>query len=288
MSLTITNTAGNAARRYIDINSDIASSATEKLASGSLVSNPSYDPSAAAVGYNFTANIKSLDQASRNVLQGTAQIQMVTGFLGASVDVLIRMKQLTVAANTDTVGDPERAKMNAEYQQLVTQLELNAQNARWGGVSLLANTAPLVQTIQYAERSTDTLTVTFNPADVTALGFGTATVTAGVVAVTSTSDITSKANAATASALIDTAISTINTQIGELGGKASEFKFMTDTLRINIQNSTAARSTFTDADISQSMQDLQTYSGLGQIAQTVFTKALNDHSSMVQMVQSVR
>lgn len=494
MTSSVTNLGANASRRYIEINSSKANTATEQLSSGLTVSNPSYDPSASAVGYNLSANIQALQQASRNVTQATAVIQMATGFLGASSDVLIRMKQLTVAANTDTVGPAQREMMNQEFQQLIKQIDLNADNARWSGASLFnggagavsnpgiqaaaamtsggasaptaytstyftafvptssngfidgtateatvtktggiynmsvkigdqtfvgvtdgqaastnviltsttnsanvvsfsiaanfgtasatqtdfqkflgigigsnasflsvntaagmpnvtfsasAGTAPgnwalsygintsgtvgtfsltngienytttvtpgasmsqtvtfnngvglslaafngtaavaqhiytvgqgtsITQSFQYAEKATDILSVTFKGANVSALGL------TGM-------DILSSANAAKASVAIDKAQQQVGSQIAELGGKASEFKFMADTLRINIQNSSAAKSTFTDADIAQSMQDLQTYNGLGQIAQSVFTKALNDQSNLVQMVQSVR
>lgn len=492
MTSSVTNLGANAARRFIEINSGKANTATEQLSSGLMVSNPSYDPSASAVGYNLSANIQSLQQASRNVSQATAVIQMATGFLGATSDVLIRLKQLTVGANTDSVGAPQREMMNKEFQQLLKQVDVNATNARWGGISLFtggagavsnpaiqaasamtnggasaptaytsthftgfvaggsqgmidgtateatvtssgglfnmsvkignqtftgttdgqttstnviltstsnsANTVSfsiaanfgaaaatqddfqkflgigiganatfssvntavgiagvamsssaaatpgnwalsynvangtgtfslsngienytatvtagasltetvtfnngvslalnafngnanvaqsiykvdqgtsITQSFQYAEKSTDTLSVTFSGATVASLGL------TGL-------DILTTGNAAKASAAIDKAQQQIGAQIGELGGKASEFKFMADTLRINIQNTTAAKSTFTDADIAQSMQDLQTFSGLGQIAQSVFTKALNDQSNMVQMVQSVR
>lgn len=498
MTSSINNIGANAARRFVDVNAAKANTATEQLASGLIVSNPSYDPSAAAVGYNLSANIQSLQQASRNVTQAIAVIQMATGFLGASSDVLIRMKQLTVAAANDTIGTAQREMMNQEFQQLLTQIDLNATNARWGGISLFdggagdvtaklaqaaadmsggiseatvttpptitffaadgsafnagssqgfidgaateakvtkdgnlyqvsikvgeqtfsgttdglaasgkmiltsttnasnaiafniaadftnaaaaqtqlnymlgiglganatfssastdltgitvanitagaattpgtwalsydnstgifnltngiekytaqvsSTTAPaltetvtfsngmtinlnaftpanipqalievaegtsITQSFQYAEKSTDTLSVTFSGANLQSLGL------VGL-------DIKTSANAAKASSAIDIAQQNLGAQIGQLGGKASEFKFMVDTLRINIQNTQAAKSTFTDADIAQSMQDLQTYSGLGQIAQSVFTKALNDQANLVQMVQSVR
>ncbi|WP_032112603.1 flagellin [Candidatus Paracaedibacter symbiosus] len=495
MVSSVTNLGANAARRYIDVNSAKANTATQQLASGINVSNPSYDPSSAAVGYSLSANIASLQQASRNVSQATSIIQLATGFLGASQDVLTRMKQLTVAANSGSVSSAELQMMNQEFQKLLNQIDNNANNARWAGISLFSggggtvtagaavvaapgtvaggsgavgtyfgqiNTAgiagsqgmitgvasdatvtangalfdisitvgnqtfkgttagaaagtviltsatdsgnsislpiaaafgtaaatqtdlqtvlgipaglnavfssanttaggmagvtsvtagagttagawalsytvaggngsfkitngtevytstatatgnipgstvtftngmtlnlaagfasgasiaqeiydvsagtSITQSFQYAEKSTDVLQVTFTGANVAALQL-------------SGQNILNSAAATLASNAIDAAAQTLGSQIGTLGGQASEFKFMTDTLRINIENSSAAKSTFTDADIAQSMEDLQTYNGLGQISQTVFTKALNDQSNLVQMVQGVR
>lgn len=492
-----TNLGANAARRYLEINTSKATRATEELASGSNASNPSYDPSSSAVGYRFTANVQSLIQASANVSQATAMIQMATGSLGATQDVLTRMKELTVKANTNSVGDGERKMMNDEFQQLLNQVTVNAKNARWGGVSLFtggagtvthsgavaqaatgvvaptiadtlagtmntANTqgnitgyavdatvtsnnglyditvqisdqtfratvgAPIdggfftltsvtdpstsisfdyaadssgitdadvfqqalreslgivvggarasfaslstnsavvtggdltfsagsgtnaglwalsynydgtteqgtfrvsrgveyytvtvdanadmsttvsftngitlalsgfdgtvnlaqesfeveagtqiKQAFQYGEKATDMLDVTFKGATAQALKLdGT--------------DILTMENAQAVSLKIDGAQDQVGSMIAELGGKASQLGFMADTLKISIQNQTAARSTFIDADIAGSMLTLQRFKGLAQVANSVFTQALNEQANLTSMVQQVR
>ena len=136
-----TNLSALAAQRYIQKNSDKVTRATEELASGSRVSNPSYDASSAAVGYNLNAKTQSLMQASRNVMQAVAEIQMASGALAASQEVLTRAVVLTVQANSDTIGDSERNMIDKEFGLLLKQVDLNAQNARWGNVSLFAGGA---------------------------------------------------------------------------------------------------------------------------------------------------
>lgn len=48
------------------------------------VSNPSYDPSSAAVGYSLNAKTQSLMQASRNIMQAVSEIQMASGGPGGN------------------------------------------------------------------------------------------------------------------------------------------------------------------------------------------------------------
>ncbi len=141
MVSSVTNLGANAAKRYIEINAQGAQKATEELASGSVASNPSYNPSASSVGYALSANIVSLQQAGRNVSQATSLLQMAAGVMGATSDVLTRMKELTVSANSDTVGSSQRQQMDKEFQNLSSQITLNAQGARWGGVSLFTGGA---------------------------------------------------------------------------------------------------------------------------------------------------
>lgn len=487
---SITNLGANAARNCIDIANAKANIAIAQLSSGklSIIDNPA----SAAVGYNMSSTIQSLQQAQRNVSQATSMIQSITGFLGATAEVLSTMNQLAVAANSDTVGDAQRQMMDAEFQALLSQVNLNADNARWGGTSLLnggagavtpqaaAVAAPTVvggsaaagtyfaalgtaftaastqgyvngvatdasvtmngamyeisitvggqtfkgasaggaasllllqsttdsgnvialtttaalgaaaavqadlqtqlgittgnaavfssvnttaggmanvtftagsgttagawalsytvnggqgtfkitngleqytatitpgaaltesvtfnngvslalagfngaasvaqniysvaagtsitQSFQFAEKSTDVLSVTFNGATTTALKLN------GL-------NVLTKAAAALAGDAITLAQQQLNTQIGAIGGAAIQFNFMTDTLRINIENTQAAMSTFVDTDIPSAMQDLQTFKSLAQVAQTTFTQALSNQSNMVQMIQSMR
>jgi len=499
MVSAVTNLGANAAKRYLDINSAKSTRATEELASGLRASNPSYDPSSSAVGYSLSATVQSLGQAQRNVTQATAMIQMATGTLGATADILTRMKEITVSANSDTVGASQRSMMNQEFQQLLNQVDRNASSARWGGNSLFTGgagaTAPsgavtmtqsgftaqanafaatlnasargfingnataatvaaegslynvsvtvgnqvfqnivnapvisgtlalvstsnvnnvivldydgtavtgitnaatfqstlrgllgvnatsggsatfhslstnaavstngsmtvaggsgttagtwalsytgaaaggtgmfsisngaenynqtvsntstnamaqtmtfsnglsvtltnafdgtanvaqetyvvaagtaVTQNFQYAEKSTDVLSVTFNGAGSNSLGLAGATVT-------------TSANAALASSLLDGALNTVETAIAQLGGKASQLSFMSDTLMISIQNQTAARGAFVDANIADSMLSLQRFKGLGAMAGSVFTQALNAQANMTQMVQNIQ
>ena len=162
MVTAATNLGANAAKRYLEINTSKAIRATEELASGSRASNPSYDPSASAVSYRLTAVLQAYGQSSRNVSQATAMIQMATGALGATQDVLTRMKALTVAANSDTIGAQDRAMFNEEFQQLLNQVDLNAQNARWGGISLFTGGGGTVSDVGITAEGATGLTTVAN------------------------------------------------------------------------------------------------------------------------------
>ncbi len=140
--------------------------------------------------------------------------------------------------------------------------------------SVAAGTS-VTQSFQFAEKASDVLSVTFNGATTAALGL------TGL-------NVLTKENAVLAGAAITLAQQQLNTQIGAIGGAAIQFNFMTDTLRINIENTQAAMSTFVDTDIPSAMQDLQTFKSLAQVAQSTFTQALSNQSNMVQMIQSMR
>lgn len=51
------------------------------------------------------------------------------------------MKVLTAQANSATIGDSERNMVQKEFSLLLQQVDLNAQNARWGDTSLFSGGA---------------------------------------------------------------------------------------------------------------------------------------------------
>jgi flagellin len=151
---SVTNIGAMSANRYLAINTDNVTRATEALASGSRVSNPAYDPASASVGYSFAARIGMLTQAAFNVTQATAQLQMVTSVLGSTQNILTQMQQLTAQANTGTLGSAELAMLNQTYQQLLGQINNNANiNSRWGQVSLLSGGGGVLNTLAAAQNN---------------------------------------------------------------------------------------------------------------------------------------
>ncbi|MBI1954481.1 MAG: flagellin, partial [Proteobacteria bacterium] len=118
--------------------------AVEELSSGSKVSNPAYAPAEAAIGDILTAKLRSLGQASKTVSQANSIIQMATGTLGSSNQILQRMKELADQSNGDGVDDSQRVMLDNEYQQLISQLNLNASSTRLGKTSLFTGGAGTV------------------------------------------------------------------------------------------------------------------------------------------------
>lgn len=132
-----TDQAAMTANRYIKINRTNEQLAAAALSSGIRTSNPAFDPSSAAVAANITATSASQEQASRNVAQAGAQIGTVSNALGTLQSNLIRMKVLTVQSNSDTIGSSERGMLQAEFSSLLSNVDIIANNTRWGGEPLL-------------------------------------------------------------------------------------------------------------------------------------------------------
>lgn len=166
-----TNISAMAARRYMEKNSRMTSLATQELASGSVIFDPSRKPSEAAVGARLDAKISNLAQATKNASQLVALIQMGTGTLDTINSVLTRMQSLTSQGNNDALDDSMRAMLDQEYQQLNTQISNLAQTSRWNNTQLFNGSAASVANVGAITQEftvnavTNAFTDTFNTAN---------------------------------------------------------------------------------------------------------------------------
>lgn len=138
MSLRInTNTTSSAAQRSLNLNSGKQARSLEKLSSGTRIVRSSDDAAGLAISEKLKANIKGLAQAERNANDGISMIQTAEGGLMEISNILVRMRELSVQAATDTVGNNERSFTDLEYQSLKREIDRISQVTSFNGNNLL-------------------------------------------------------------------------------------------------------------------------------------------------------
>jgi flagellin len=125
---------------------------------------------------------------------------------------------------------------------------------------------------QIGDQNTDTMAMTFKGATQSALGL-------------SGTSVASQEGASLSGTKITAAQSSISSQIAELGGKKSQLDFQADTLKVAIQNNSAIKSTFVDADMSESLMNSTKFNALKDMASAVFQQALGEPGKIAQLVQ---
>ena len=123
MGLRIKTNVGSlvAQRQLARSQSDMAAS-LEKLASGQRINKSSDDAAGLAVSEAMRAKMKGLDQAKRNANDGISFLQTAEGGLAELNNVVVRMRELTTQAASDTVGTRERVFLDREFQQLSQEM----------------------------------------------------------------------------------------------------------------------------------------------------------------------
>ena len=151
MPVIATNTAANSALRYLNLNSEAQSASLSKLASGSRITKASDDAAGLAIGTRIQSDVTVLSQAATNASQATAILQTADGGLSRISDILQRMKSLATQSDSGSVTDSERTYIDAEYQELLEEIDGIATSTRYNGVSLLDGSG------QYADQAVNSI-----------------------------------------------------------------------------------------------------------------------------------
>jgi flagellin len=141
MGLRIANniTAMNA-HRMLSINDAQLSKSLERLSSGYRINRAADDAAGLAISQSFRANIASFKVASRNTTEASALLQVAEGGMDQVGNMLTRLKELATQAASANVGTSERAKINAEGNALISEIDRIAQATKYGSTSLLNGT----------------------------------------------------------------------------------------------------------------------------------------------------
>jgi flagellin len=275
MSVISTNTAANTALRYLNMNSADQSSSLAKLASGSRITKASDDAAGLAIGTLLKSDVTALTQASTNASQAVSILQIADGGLSNISDILQRMKALASESNSGSVTDTQRTnQINAEYTQLVSELDGIASGTKYNGQSLLDGTSQYATGVSFmvGSSSTDTITVTLASATSTALAVGT-------------TDVTTQANAQTALTAINAAIDTISGQRATVGAVESRFNFQSQTIATMTENTTAAESAIMDTDVAAEKSKLATYDVKTQASIAALAQANQMPQELLKLLQ---
>lgn len=123
--------------RQLGINSNAGAKSIEKLSSGYRINRAGDDAAGLAISEKMRGQIRGLTQASRNAQDGISLIQTAEGALNESHAILQRMRELAVQSATDTNTDEDRSKLQAETDQLLSELTRISTTTEFNNKTLL-------------------------------------------------------------------------------------------------------------------------------------------------------
>ncbi|MFN8121892.1 MAG: flagellin [Thermoleophilia bacterium] len=244
MGLSIYNNvqAMNAHRALTVTQMDMSRS-MERLSSGLRINRAADDAAGLAVSEAMRSNIRGQQVASRNAQDGVSLVQVADGALGNVGDMLQRTRDLAVQASNGTLTDSQRANLNAEVQQILTEINSVGTNTDFNGIKILSgsvSTAASAVTLQVGAASGQTIAFTVGTVSTQQLGVS------GIA-------VSSAASASAAIASIDAAISAITTNRATLGAIQNRLEQTINRLGIMAENLQSAESRVRDADMAQEM-----------------------------------
>ncbi|MFH1570872.1 MAG: flagellin [Gemmatimonadota bacterium] len=131
------NIAAINVRRHLNLNSADHSTRLERLSSGLRINNADDDAAGLSVSEGFRAQITGLAMGVRNAEQGANLLQVAEGSLNEVSAMLIRMRELSVQASNSTMNDQNRESIEAEVNQLKSEIDRIAQSTVYNRQTIL-------------------------------------------------------------------------------------------------------------------------------------------------------
>ncbi|NLK96803.1 MAG: flagellin [Epulopiscium sp.] len=267
-----TNMQAINAHRQLGVNASGQSKAIEKLSSGLRINRAGDDAAGLSISEKMRAQIRGLNQASRNAQDGISLIQTAEGALNETHAILQRMRELAVQAANDTNVGTDRSYIKAELDQLRAEItriasttEFNTQNLLNGTLSakkfqIGANTNQMVSLSIGDMRS-----AAFNGLDSIAVN---------------TAD-----SATQAISTINSAINKVSQERSKLGALQNRLEHTIKNLDTAAENLQASESRIRDVDMAKEMMNFTKLNILNQAAQTMLAQANQNPQSVLQLLR---
>jgi len=173
MTVINTNLSAVAAQNSLRTSALNQTTAMERLSSGIRINSAKDDAAGLAISTRMTANIRGLGAAIRNANDGISLTQTAEGGLSSIGDNLQRIRELAVQSANTGNNESDRAALNTEARQLVSEIDRIANNAQFNGIKLLDGSFQN-QSLQVGagNDANDRIAISIGSAKVSALGIG--------------------------------------------------------------------------------------------------------------------
>ncbi len=146
--------------RMLGLTTSSLSKSTEKLSSGYKINRAADDAAGLAISEKMRKQIRGLTQASTNAEDGISAVQTAEGALTEVQDMLQRMNELAVKAANGTQSVSDRASIQAEIDQLTTEIDRVAETTKFNETYLLKGDSAAPKTYSYKYNTIATSTTT--------------------------------------------------------------------------------------------------------------------------------
>ena len=256
--------------------------AMERLSTGKRINHARDDSAGQAIATRLAAEIEGLAMASRNVADGQSLVDTAESALVETHALLLRMREISVQAANGTLSTADNTALNAEFQQLVAEIDRISDNTSWAGTKLLngdstgaaSTSATFAFQAGVNNTTADTISVDISNADAATLGVfvdnsGNNNIT-----------LTDATNAGAAIVAVDAAIAAVSTERGKLGAVSNRMSSTMANLDQITVNLTASKGRIEDADFAAETGNL----AKGQILQQAATAMLAQANASKQQV----
>ncbi len=270
-----TNIASQSVQKNLKEVSNAGNSELERLSSGKRITKAADDAAGLAISTNLEAQTKGLRQATRNANDGISLVQTAEGGLNETTNILVRLRELTIQAASDTVGDQERGFLDKEYQQLMKEVDRISESTTFNGSQLLNGKGKGTMDFQVGAFAGEQNKITFDSGETDSsaenIGIGGST-------------ISNKDDALGSISVIDNAIEKVSGQRANLGSIQSRLASTVKNLEVQTINQDNARSVIQDVDVAEASAKLASNSVVKSAAISTLSQANGIPTSALRLI----
>jgi len=260
------------------------SNSFEKLSSGLRINKASDDPAGLAMAEGLRADAMLAAVAVRNANDGISVVSIADAAMGEISSILGRMAELAEQSANGTYTTTQRSALASEFVALGSEIERIASTTAFNDMTLLSDSSSISIQVGFDNTGASVVQIDGVLATLDALGVGTAG-GALTYSINDTSNAFAQTAAAAALDAINTAISTLATNRGQIGAAEGRLSAAISYLEVARENYVAADSRIRDADIASEVAELVRQQVLQQSAAAILAQANQQPAVALSLLQ---
>ncbi|MBF0421810.1 MAG: flagellin FliC [Magnetococcales bacterium] len=283
MALTITSSIASInAQRQLEKHTLALTQTMQRLSSGLRINTSKDDAAGMAIVNRMVAQVRGMNVAIRNANDGISLSQVAEGALSETQNALQRMRELAIQAANSTYSSSDRANLQSEFSQMLSEVQRISSTTTFNNVILLGGSTngmygtSFQGTFAVGANGGQTITVKFSVMNLSALGLvklHVKTTVASAIAASAQVSIGVAIKANSALGFIDSALDKVSSFRATLGALQSRFQAVISSLQNIVENTDASRSRIQDADIALETANLTKYTILQQAGVAILAQA---------------
>jgi flagellin len=273
-----TNVASINAQRNLSEATERLGKSLERMSSGKRINRSGDDAAGLAMSEYIRANMRGLQQSSRNASDAISMVQVAEGGLNETTNILIRLRELAIQGSSDTLGNTEKGYLDEEYQHLTKEIERVSRTTRFNGLDLLTGN-PQMETMDFQVGPTgeaiSRIQFKANKANATVGKDGLDVEGTGVA---------TKELAQGSLKNVDSALQKVAGMRASFGAIQSRFQSAINNSRVAYENQSAAFSRIADADLALEASEFARNNIVSQAATSVLANANSNMALALKLV----
>ena len=235
------------------------SKSTEKLSSGYRINRAGDDAAGLSISEKMRIQIRGLNKAASNAQDGISLVQVAEGALNETHSILQRMNELATQAANDTNTSTDRTAIQAEIDQLTSEINRIQSTTQFNTMNLLDGTFSS-KNLQVGSLSGQSIGISIKNMDASSLGVNAL-------------KVSSFASAGSSMDKIQSAINLVSTQRSTLGALQNRLEHTINNLNTTSENTQSAESRIRDVDMATEMVEYSKNNILAQAGQSMLAQA---------------